>query len=145
MSEIFYRLLSQANGSLFLHEKDERFALVDSIVNTFLENDQRENIELKILRKTREIMNEYQRLDLSHPIISSTIPTRRALAVKCLNVKIDVFSFIGNKVKYIEYKAISNDEFSELIKSEITQFFYIALHVSECRGKLMEFQLVHRA
>lgn len=144
MTEIFYRLLSQANGNLYLIEKEERFNFIQSISKNILTNENRDEIELGILKATMDILEEYQNMDLLHPTLSPSIPERRALAVKCLNVKKDIYDLVAKRVEGIQYKSISNEEFSQLKKSELTQFFYVALFVSECRGRLMEYLLVHR-
>ena len=144
MTEIFYRLLSQANGSLFLLEKAERFNCVQQIVDTFLIEEERSRQELSFLKKTKGIMKKYLEMDFHHPTNYPTIQERRSLAIECLNVKMDVYEHVENKLQGIDYKTISNKAFSELIHSDLTNYFYIALFMAECRGKLLEYLLVHK-
>lgn len=144
MTEIFYRLLSQANGDLLLLDREERLNCIRSIVKEYSQDDQRSALELKILGNTDTILDEFHKIDFALAENQLSAQYRRDLAMKCLNVRMDVFKLVENRTQGIDYKSITNEEFARLIQSDLTKYFYIALFISECRGKLMEFLLVHK-
>lgn len=144
MTEIFYRLLSQANSDFFLLEKDERLECIDNIVNILLANHSRPSMELTILKATRGILDEYVHMNLRNPTRRPPIKDRKALAAKCLTVKLDAYEFVLNNVKEIEYRTISVEDFSSLMRSEYSHYLYIALYVSEIRGRMLEYLLDQR-
>ena len=140
MTEIFYRLYSQTNGSFYQLEKAERIKLIEvTIVNALkLELD---DIQLRIMSKAQAILKEFKSLNFSKSNFSPSIERRKSLAKECFDVQTDIFQFVENKLKGIEYRSISNEEFTILIKSDLTNYLLISLFLSECRGKLLEFLL----
>ncbi|NOQ71483.1 MAG: hypothetical protein GQ574_05755 [Crocinitomix sp.] len=143
MTEIFYRLLSEANGTLYQREKEERFIFVfEKLIQLISKEKDKKLKEAFIL--AREILEDYQEMNLVHTTLSPSETERRALAKKCLLVRKVIFKSVNNRLKGIRYDSISNERFSELKQSEITAYLFVALFLLECRGRLLEFLLQHR-
>lgn len=142
MTEIFYRLLSEANGELYQFKKDERLDFMLGLTKALLQNERDAHL-LKIVVSANKIFHKYREMDLLLPSTELIERERRALADECLLVREEIFKVNHKNLKGIRYKSISNERFSELKKSNVNLYFFIAIYLHECRGRLLEFLLRH--
>ncbi len=133
--------MSQANGDFYVLSKAKRNQRILTILERLILENQKKKKMVTTLSVAKRLTIRFQDKDLSNPSKSPSISERNALAKTCLKTKNDIESYLIKRLKGIEYKDLSNEEFKALIGSDLSNYFCVVLYLSEFRAKLLEYLL----